>query len=245
MTANELKIYVLTKFDSLYSGSAPGYEDSELSILFTNAQILYILNTLKPGQGRDTFEETEIKKQGLSALIKDGKEAVDPPAMLSTTVGTLDGERYWSLPSDFMFAIYEAAKTNVPYCGDPTLKTYNRIQIFPIQHNEYQLNFKNPYQKPYCDGEFGKVWRINHGVLNNQKIHGLITDNTFEVTEYYLRYLKYPPAIVVDEEDPTNQVNCVLDPIFHYAVGDLAIMLLDKAIRESVPISALNVNELI
>ena len=50
---------------------------------------------------------------------------------------------------------------------------------------------------------------------------------------------------MVDEETPANQVNPVLDPIFHYAIGDLAIMLLDKAIRESVPISALNVNELI
>lgn len=245
MTANELKIYALTKFDSLYSGAAPGYEDSELSILATNAQLLYVLNTLKPGQGKDTFEETEIKKQGLSALIKDGDEATDPPAMLSTTVGTLDGERFWSLPSDFMFAIYEAAKTNIPYCGDPTLKTYRRIDVFPIQHNEYQQNFYNPYQKPWCDGEFGKVWRINHGVLNGKKIHGLITDNSFEVTKYYLRYLKLPPDIVIDETNPTNQVDCILDPVFHYAVGDILVMLMDKAIRESIPVSQLNINDLI
>jgi hypothetical protein len=245
MTANELKKYVLTKFDSLYSGSAPGYEDSELSILFTNAQLLYILNTLKPSPNKDVFEETEIKKQGLAALIKDGKEATDPPTELTTTVGTLEGERFWKLPSDFMFAIYEAAKTNIPYCGDPTLKTYRRIDVFPIQHNEYQQNFRNPYQKPYCDGEFGKVWRINHGRVDGNRVHGLITDTTFTVSEYYLRYLKYPPDIVVDEDTPTNQVDCVLDPVFHYAVGDLAIMLMDKAIRESVPINALNINDLI
>lgn len=242
MTANELKTYVLTKFDSLFSGAAPGYEDSELSILFTNAQILYILNTLKPGQGKETFEETEIKKQGLSALIKDGAEAVDPPAILSTTVGTLVGERYWSLPSDFMFAIYEACLTDVLYCGNPSTR---RMLVFPIQHNEYEQNFYNPFQRPYCDGEFGKIWRINHGLINGVKVHGLITDTTFNVTQYYLRYLRYPTNIVVDEDNPANQVNPELDPIFHYAIGDIAIMLLDKAIRESVPITALNINDLI
>ena len=41
MTANELKQYVLVKFDSLFSNAAPGYEDSELSILFTNAILNY------------------------------------------------------------------------------------------------------------------------------------------------------------------------------------------------------------
>lgn len=241
MTANELKQYVLVKFDSLFSNAAPGYEDSELSILFTNAQILYVVNSLKPMQGKETFEETEVKKQGLSALIKDGAEAIDPPALLSTTVGTLEGERYWSLPTDFMFAIAEGCLTNIPYCNTTN---YRRIPVFPIQHNEYYANYHNPYQKPYSDGEFGKVWRINHGTINNQKIHGLIT-NGFDVTNYYLRYLKYPPNIVVDEDVPANQVNPILDPVFHYAIGDMAIALMDKAIRESVPITALNINDLI
>jgi len=245
MTANELKRYILVKFDSLYSGSAPGYEDDELSILVTNAQLLYVLDTLKSSPNKDTFEESEVKKQGLSALIKDGDEAVDPPTELTTTVGTLEGERYWKLPADFMFAIYEAANTNVPYCGDPTLKTFRRIPVFPIQHNEYNQNFYNPYQKPYCDGEFGKVWRINHGRINGDRVHGLITDGSFNVTKYFLRYLKQPPAIVIDETNPANQVDCILDSTYHYAVGDIAIMLMNKAIVTQVPITALNINDLI
>ena len=244
MTAAKLKKYILTTFDALYTSSAPGFEDDELSIIATKAQMLYILKCLKPYQNNEVFEETEVRKQGLAPLIKDGLEATDPPAPLSYSVGTLVGETYWSLPSDFMFPIYEAALTNIPYCGDPTLKTYNRIQVFPIQHNEYQVNWKNPYKKPYCDGEFGLVWRINHGNINGTKIHGLITDNTFNVTKYYLRYLKYPTDIVFDD-NPDNAVTSILDPVFHFAVGNLSIMLLDKAIRESIPVSQLNINELI
>lgn len=245
MTANQLKKYILTTFDALYTSSAPGFEDDELSILASKAQLLYVLKCLKPFKDNEVFEETEVRKQGLSALIKDGTEATDPPAPLSTTVGTLVGEVYWTLPDDFMFAIYEAVQTNVPYCGDPSLQTFRRIPVFPIQHNEYNQNFYNPYQKPYCDGEFGKVWRLNHGKINDKRIHGLITDTTFNVTKYFLRYLKFPTNIVIDETTPANQVNPVLDEVFQYAIGDIAVMLLDKAIRESIPISQLNINELI
>lgn len=242
MTANELKKYILTNFDALYNNAAPGFEDDELSILASKAQLLYVLKCLKPYKDNEVFEETEVRKQGLSALIKDGAEATVPPAELPTTVGTLPGERYWKLPSDFMFAIYEAAETNVPFCKT---NTFRRIPIFPIQHNEYNQNFYNTFKKPYCDGEFGIVWRINHGRINNDRIHGLITDTTFTVTNYFLRYLKFPTNIVIDEDNPLNQVNPELDEVFQYAIGDLAIMLLDKAIRESVPISQLNINELI
>jgi hypothetical protein len=245
MTANELKKYILTTFDALYTSSAPGFEDDELSIIATKAQLMYVLKCLKPYKDNEVFEETEVRKQGLSALIKDGAEAIDPPTPLSTTLGTLVGEVYWTLPNDFMFAIYEAAQTNIPYCGDPSLQTYRRIPIFPIQHNEYNQNFYNPYQRPYCDGEVGKVWRINHGVLNNKKIHGLITDTNFNVTKYFLRYLRMPNDIVIDEAVPANQVSPELDSVFHYAIGDYAVMLLDKAIRESIPMSQLNINELI
>ncbi len=242
MTANELKKYILTNFDALYNNAAPGFEDPELSVLASKAQLLYVLKCLKPYKDNEVFEETEVRKQGLSALIKDGAEATVPPAELPTTVGTLPGERYWKLPSDFMFAIYEAAETSVPFCKT---NTFRRIPIFPIQHNEYNQNFYNTFKKPYCDGEFGIVWRINHGRINNDRIHGLITDTTFTVTNYFLRYLKFPTNIVIDEDTPSNQVNPELDEVFQYAIGDLAIMLLDKAIRESVPISQLNINELI
>ena len=74
MTANEMADELELRLDRADSLGSPGYEDFDLSSVLTEAQLLYIkqfvseLNNRK-GQG---FEETEVRNQGLSALIKQG-----------------------------------------------------------------------------------------------------------------------------------------------------------------------------
>lgn len=193
------------------------------------------------------FEETEIRIQGLSALVKDSQESTTPPTTNGVNqVGALPGETLWALPTDFMLPIYEATVTDVPQCG--TTSTFNRMMTIPISHDDYNLSYHNPYKKPFTDGIEGIVWRLEHGkqIVNGveRKIHGIITDGTFNVTQYYLRYIKYPTDIVVNLNTPSSQVSCELDPLTHQGICDIAVKLLSAAVREQIPINQLTADVL-
>jgi hypothetical protein len=250
MTANQMWENVLVTYDALYSQSAPGFVDPEASIILTKAQWYYILQRLNPKSNRNMegFEETEIRIQGLSALIKDSQESTTPPTTVGVNqTGALPGETLWALPTDFMIAIYEGCQTNTKQCGSNP-PVYNRIMTIPISHDEYNLNYYNPYKRPYTDGTEGIIWRLEHGrkTLNNieRKIHGLITDNNFQVTNYYLRYIKTPSDIVVNLDTPGSQVNCELDSLTHQGICDIAVKLLSAAVREQIPINQLTADSL-
>ena len=251
MTANEMWNNVLVTYDALYSQSAPGFVDPEASIILTKAQWYYVLQRINPKSNRNMegFEETEIRIQELSSLVKDSQDAIPPISQLATQTGTLPGETLWAIPVDCMLPIYEGCTTNTKQCG-VTPATYNRIMTIPISHDEYNLNFSNPYKKPWTDGTEGILWRLEHGTQTvntvERKIHGIIysTDPNLTVTNYYMRYIKYPEDIQINLSTPSSQVNCKLDPISHQSICDIAVKLLSAAVREQIPTNQLSAENL-
>ena len=73
MTANEMADMLEEKLDRADSFGSPGYEDFDLSSVLTEAQQLYVKKFFDEVNNRKQkgFEETEIRNQGLSALVKD------------------------------------------------------------------------------------------------------------------------------------------------------------------------------
>lgn len=111
---------------------------------------------------------------------------------------------------------------------------YVKVPIKPITHDYYNSNFRNPFKKPYLDTTEGLVWRLKHkrlnystnssSVYNYKQKHELITDGTFNITNYWLRYLRKPiPIIIPDANDTTSfrgypmttAVNCELSEEIH------------------------------
>lgn len=251
MTANEMWDNVLVTYDALYSQSAPGFVDPEASIILTKAQWYYVLQRINPKSNRNMegFEETEIRIQELSSLVKDSQDANPPISKLTTQTGTLPGETLWAIPVDCMLPIYEGCTTNTKQCGsNPAI--YNRIMTIPISHDEYNLNFSNPYKKPWTDGTEGILWRLEHGTQDvngtDRKIHGIIysTDPNLTITNYYMRYIKYPQDIQINLSNPSSQVSCKLDPISHQSICDIAVKLLSAAVREQIPANQLSAENL-
>jgi hypothetical protein len=255
MTANEMWDNVLVTYDALYSQSAPGFVDPEASIILTKAQWYYVLQRINPKSNRNMegFEETEIRIQELSSLVKDSQVANPPISLISNQAGALPGETLWAIPVDCMLPIYEGCTTSTKQCGsNPAV--YNRIMTIPISHDEYNLNFSNPYKKPWTDGTEGIIWRLEHGTKNvtvnsvtqERKIHGIIysTDPSLTVTNYYMRYIKYPEDIQINLSNPSSQVNCKLDPISHQSICDIAVKLLSAAVREQIPANQLSAENL-
>ena len=248
MTANEMWDNVLVTYDALYSQSAPGFVDPEASIILTKAQWYYILQRINPKSNRNMegFEETEVRIQELSSLVKDSQESTTPPTTVGVNqTGALPGETLWAIPVDCMIPIYEGCTTNTKQCGI-TPAIYNRIMTIPISHDEYNLNFSNPYKKPWTDGTEGVLWRLEHGTQNvngtDRKIHGIIysTNPNLTVTNYYLRYIKYPSDIVIG----IAPIDCELDPLSHQSICDIAVKLLSAAVREQIPANQLSAENL-
>lgn len=298
MLANEMADNVLVQFEKLNSQNAPGIQDSQLSIILTNAEwhfvqtrLSKILNSKKEG-----FEETEVRSQGLSALVKDSATTsiIEPISNENLKYG-----RFWTLPLDFMYAILERCEINKLDCGEyssnldkgtytsgtsyslndivfyeetntfyqslsnnntatiTNSKYWKEIEgaegyIVPITHDEYNKGRFNPFKKPYFDGSECIVWRMTYSrddsgyddsttIISNgynyitsqtPKRHELITDGTFEVIKYKLRYIRIPREIVVDRLTPANQRHCELDESTHQAIVNIAVDMLKESLSQ-------------
>jgi hypothetical protein len=238
MTANEMATRLEYLVDRTSSSGSPGFEDAELSALLTKAMWQFIKQTISPltNAKRQGFEESEIRNQGFSNLIKNGTATPS-----SYTTENLPNGQFVDLPEDFMYTLSESATTNHK-CGSNSEFTIADVDV--ISHNEFSQLRDNPYRKPRVGNSTGRVWRMQIGRTTDGidvqaldttapnrtvKRHELITNGNFTITKYNFRYLKYPNDIVVDFDTPTNQKNCILDDATHEPILEIAASILRTA----------------
>lgn len=251
MTASEMHANVLVTYEKITSNQAPGITDRDMSIILSNAQlhvvkttISSILNTKKEG-----FEESEIRMQGLSALIASANINT-----FTTDAMNLPNGVYAELPAEFMYTILEMCRIDQNNCatGQPDL-----VPVFVMNHNDYYNQILNPFKKPYYNGKEGLVWRLTVNrtitgydsqvpisvdpqtgystVPRSPKRHELITAPNFSVVDYYIRYIRFPREIVtvLNSDGTTNlQINCELDESIHKAIVDVAVDMLKEAMSQ-------------
>ena len=229
MTANEMANKLEFLLDRANSFGSPGYTDEEISSILSSAQIQYVKRffNYKNNAHQTGFEETEARGQGLSALIQDS--GLLAPSSLQ--VGVLPDGVFYDLPKDFMFTIYELVYINRNNCDDGK-PTSAGVRV--VSHDEYSAFKSNPYKKPYADNLGASVFRMyfNPHQVTDRKRHELITDGTFDITSYRMRYLKNPVDIVVSRQTPDNQVSCELDEFTHEVIVDIARDLMLEVVKE-------------
>ena len=115
MTANTMANELELALDRSDSFGSPGYEDFELTSVLTEAQESYIKRFISQLNNRKQqgFQETEVRNQGLSALIRKG--ATLTVSAVQTDV--LSNGVFYDLPTDFMYTIYEEATINQNICN--------------------------------------------------------------------------------------------------------------------------------
>jgi hypothetical protein len=201
-----------------------------------------MLNTKKEG-----LEETEIMMQGLSNLI-----ATATISAFTNTPENLTYGVYATLPLDFMYTIMERCIIDKDDCE---FNAPADLPVFVISHNEYTRSRNNPFKRPYFNSTEGLVWRIAYNRSNSGynsqttttsngyefitgqtgKRHELITDGSFNVVDYNLRYLRLPKPIQVDLVNfvaPVNMQNCELDDHTHRPIVDIAVRMLKESLTQ-------------
>lgn len=230
MTANEMKFAWQMQFDSLFELPSPAYDDRQISYLLTQAQWQVFLKKYNPfgNKYQKGFEADEQRKRDLEQLIRPALyDSVNPvPSDVSeisessSQNGVHPNGIFLDLPSDFLYAIEEAA----------TLQS-NLVEswVKPIKHDQYLANINNPYQQPYS----GLIWRMEisrqtqpEGTTSGtSKRTELILPEGESLDKYRMRYLASPPDIVCDEFRPVNQRHCILDESIHGDIVKEAVIL--------------------
>jgi hypothetical protein len=241
MTANQMADEVERILDRSSSFGSPGYEDFEITSVLNIAETLYVkkfydeLNNRK-GKG---FQEIEIRNQGLGALIKDAPSLTPSASQVGVITNSNVVGKFFDLPSDHMYTIYEECKIDKIECGTTTpIYAY----VVATSHNEMQRfnwsKYKRPYYKSYGDA---RVWRsefsrfvdgVNPATPITAKRHEIFTDGTFNILEYHMRYLKNPSQIVVDRTTPANQRNSELDESTHLIIVQMAADEMMERVKE-------------
>lgn len=243
MTANEMGDELELVADRVASGGSPGYEDTDLTSVLTEAEQLYVKKFIsrKTNRKGESFDETEIRNQGLSALIKRG-------AVLSVSSNQVDSStngKFFDLPIDFMYSIYEEATIDKVICGTKTTTdpgTSIIANVIPIAYDEISRLSSNKYKKPYYkDYGDARVWRLVYSreidgddptFSASRKRHEIVTDGTFITSSYSINYLRNPKGIIVDRVTVANQRNSILDESTHRVIIDIALSLLMERVKE-------------
>ena len=248
MTSNEMKFNFQLKFDSLFEFSAPAYDDRQISYILTEAQFRVFIKRYNPlgNKYQKGFEDDEQRRRDLEQLIKpalydkaDPTGASVPAGVEAMIVSSQQGGVhpdgvFIDTPSDFLYAVEEAVLLET----DPGAVVNPRESwVRPVRHDEYLANIGNPYKQPYKDS----IWRMD--ISRYQHAEGTATQATAKRTElilpdgyalnkYRVRYLSTPPAIIVDEFDPTNQKHCILDETLHREIVDEAVVIAQAAAQK-------------
>lgn len=216
MTKQEFLDGFYIQYNEVSDLSGEGFTPAELSLIVSKVQEDLAVTKYSPRSNRmlDGFEETEKRIQDLGELVKyknfttfatgflDNSVEITLPNTLITSGSTDFSDVYW-------FTIFEDTKSNVLDCTIPgNTAIYVKPRISDVIHAELKVAIKDPFRRPYIKGNNGKVLRVR---AEGRK-HLLITDGTFNVTEYRIGYVKKPSPINLTTA-LTSQVSELADPV--------------------------------
>ena len=218
MTANEMSFEFQVGADVVASDGAPGYTDEEIGILLTKAQERFVKQkyTSKGNKYFKGFEGSEKRRKDLSELIRTAN--LTNADLSASQVDVHRNGFFYDLPADMLYSVSEIVTTDIEDCSVVgTTPLLTQIEVQPVTHDEYNININNPHKKPYNK----LVWRLDY----NSDEHELITDGSYGITGYQIRYLKKPTSIIVDNTIPINQIDSELDSSTHREIVDEAIKI--------------------
>lgn len=219
------------EFDLLYNGInsnlAPALDKYEKSVFLTMAQE-QIVKTLYSGGslGSESFEQTELLRRSLDALVKEKSYS-------STSDGTDStfGKEY-ILNDDVMYITYEQLTYSTDKCSNMTML------VVPVTQDEFHKTRKNPFR----GANARRALRLDSGkdsLTGNDKVEIVSTIPTYT---YTMRYLKKPYPIILEtltsesgdtingETAPHNPI-CELDDSLFRVILTTAVQLALTAVH--------------
>lgn len=234
MTVDEFSSTFDVLFNNVASNRAPGLDKYEKSVFLTKAEEEFVISLYNGTNPRGiSFEGVEEFRRYLSPLIHEIE--LTPIANTSGMPIGLDGKKkttFFTLPDGSVenkpavwFITYESAVLD---SADRPCAGIGSLQVTPVRQDEYHKLRNNPFR----------------GANNRRALRLDLPDNMVEiisqytVTKYYIRYLRKPQPIILEDLDDGLTVNgiseeteCELPEALHQPILDLAVKMAVQAIE--------------
>src|SRR4030042_4617466 len=225
MTVTEFSNEFDIAYNSIATNAAPNIDLYEKSVYLTKAQLEIVKNYFDPNGNKykTGFEGSSKRRNDLSELIKPHVSTTQ----VSSTSGLSPNSQFFTIPADTFLIIQEQAKlSSSDSCVDGKY-----VDVVPKTHDEYNTQRKNPFRNP----DKNLVWRIDFYKQGGNRNVELIPAHT--VTEYKMRYIKYPSPIVLTNlatdfageglsiDGVTTSQTCSLNISIHREILDRAVEL--------------------
>jgi len=200
MTVTQMRDETELLYESINSSTAPGFIDEEWEIILTAAQRKVVVDILKEGVTRDSFNvlsiEALIQPDTYTAFTTDTffKNSDDSAAQtINTGVKAFETKFFWVLN--------EYADTAID----------TNIRLDRISFDFYRANIGNPFRMPNSEDGF---WLLQY---NNKPV--FITDGT-AITKYSIMGVYHP-----DNYNLVIGGTCVLNEGVHSRIVEKAVEL--------------------
>jgi len=181
MTAAQMHTRFKIGVDKIDSLASANFEAEEIDVFLNDAQEKFIeqraYGTNPKGTG---LEEDQKRRDDLREITKNFTSAA-----FTFTADNKPNGVFVSLPNDYRHSMQEEVAIAYTDCNN-TAAT-KRIPVLPVTHDRYNKIVNDPFNKPYED----EAIRLDY----EGDVYELITDGTYTITNYHLRYLKQPQEI--------------------------------------------------
>lgn len=172
-------------------------------------------------------EEAEIIYQDCnSAVVTSGNivlSTASVPKYYLVTSGsiTYEGTTYTALT--FFQSSTSETTTSTTFTGTGTVysATSKVIPVKPNSHDRYNRIKNDPFNKP----DDTEVLRLAYEEVSSSEASELITDGSFVIRTYYMRYLRNPASVRygIVYSTPTSNINCDLHSATHKEIVSMAV----------------------
>lgn len=202
-------------FDKRENLDSIEFDEYEKSYYLTKAQEEYVVSLYSGRNGTgESFESTEEQRRYLSNLVREA--LLDP---ISNSSGLLLGvgskSKFFTLPEDLWFITYEAVNLTDVKC-----EALTPMDVYPVTQDDYNKTKRNPFRGP--NDRRALRLDLSDGVVE--------IVSKYPVSTYYVRYLKKPHPIVLEDlpnqltvEGEGKESGCELHEALHQKILELAV----------------------
>ncbi len=191
------------------------FEAEQIDFWLNQAQRQFVKDRYDPiGKG---FERTEKRTADLEYIV--ARTSIDAVDRTSDTTGSYKPNCFSaSLPDNHWLTVGEEVSISFSDCHG--VSSSLRTQVTQVTDDTYSPMIDNAFSEHVLDNG-----RANPLRLRKQKEVELITDGNYDVTTYYLTYLREPVEISYDPSDPSSSVDCELADHTHDEIVRMAVRM--------------------